>query len=220
MGSVIRPMVSYRKLAKNGPALNFAGVERDIGTIDDVYWSSREDGGNRLTRGGYDMDLYLIVKTTNIPDAVNIIVQNNGIEPENMQAGEFHKSIRIPLSVNSTTKKGHGSYRLRTIDEDDMAFKNARWYDVTGSRGFNTTYWNTTGYVMMVCVTCYTGDNSGYTPNWLTVDGVRVGGNVIDVSKGSGSIYSSFSALVPPGSQYRLNLGTSGSLAAWAELRV
>lgn len=90
------------------------------------------------------------------------------------------------------------------------------WQNLTGSRAFGTTYYNTTGKPIEVKVLCTNGSggNTGYT--------LTVGGQVVSTHESSTAAYNSgtLSAIVPPGASYLATLTTgTGTLVSWKELR-
>ena len=97
-----------------------------------------------------------------------------------------------------------------------LGFNGTYWHDVTGSRGFYVTYTNSRTYPIVVNVGTYVGLSVNYGWN-AVVGGVEVIG--IQGYSGNGSAKdSSGSFIVPPGSNYAVNLTYPGSLSFWAEL--
>lgn len=84
------------------------------------------------------------------------------------------------------------------------------WQNLTGSRAGSTTYTNSTGKPIMVCVTA-AGTPAGVI---LIVDGVTV---IQSVMGGATSGNWSASVIVPNGQTYSATI--YGSLASWVELR-
>lgn len=80
------------------------------------------------------------------------------------------------------------------------------WQIVT--RGFGTTYTNTTSAPIMVYITC-----SGSGINTITVGGVAIG----HFQANSSSVNSNASFIVPVGATY--SVSTGATLAKWSELR-
>jgi hypothetical protein len=87
------------------------------------------------------------------------------------------------------------------------------WQNLVGSRGFNSTYTNSTGKPIMVAVVCVSA-GGGFDPT-VVVQGVNVGRFGAATNNGS---YSWASFIVPPGHDYSIN-ASSASLASWTELR-
>ncbi len=87
------------------------------------------------------------------------------------------------------------------------------WQNVTGSRSFSTTYYNTTGKPISVSIvaTCTTS-----TAMTLVVGGINVstfqGGNV-------SAIPGTVNAIVPPSQAYSLSVTGVPGLVTWSELR-
>lgn len=85
------------------------------------------------------------------------------------------------------------------------------WQNVSGSRANNTNYTNTTGRPIMVSV----------WPNISTAfDGILTvdGGDIARTANTSVSATNQITAIVPPGSFYRVTF-TTGSIGTWVELR-
>jgi hypothetical protein len=90
-----------------------------------------------------------------------------------------------------------------------------KWLNVTGSRAASTTYTNSTGKPIMVCVNLSNSTKSSIN---VTIDGITFRGSSSPNTELSGN-YASF--IVPPGSTYSVanNAGTS-TVTSWAELRI
>lgn len=80
------------------------------------------------------------------------------------------------------------------------------WQDVTSSRSAGVTYTNSTGKPIQVAINANVNIGS-FVANGVTIP--------ID----DYNFYSQHFYIIPNGHTYRLNLGTSGSLLSWAELR-
>lgn len=95
---------------------------------------------------------------------------------------------------------------------------NQTWTDVSASRAYGTTYTNSTGKPILVCVQGAITSSGGYISVALTVNGLAVSGN------GGNSITPSSNftaqAIVPNGSTYSGSAGSNGSVTLnWFELR-
>lgn len=89
------------------------------------------------------------------------------------------------------------------------------WQNLTGSRALGTTYTNSTGRTIFVCVT--SNDIQGVTRSLTaTVSGVTVSGQ--QGYSPSGNIGLSLSFAVPPGQTYSV-AQVNSTLSAWSELR-
>lgn len=90
------------------------------------------------------------------------------------------------------------------------------WADYTASRALGTTYYNTTGRTIVVCLTL--GGSSAGSDGGLQVSGLSVG--LSGQAYTAGAILSTVCALVPPGAPYvaYTNLGTV-TISQWRELR-
>lgn len=197
------------------------------GTIVEVYWASDAQGLNRTTEGTFDDARYLIVKTKDIPDAVTLYLNSAELTTSDMELGILNNAITIPLLVDGSGN-GFGFYKILTTDEDEMAFRNSKWVNVSASRRIETTYTNNTGQTISVAIS--TANGREYL---LVVDDVLTGlikpgtaydpGNVEEGGgyRGDGTM----ATIVPPGSTYRVFGGMGGTSTAqqqevvWSELR-
>ena len=93
------------------------------------------------------------------------------------------------------------------------------WQDVTASRLLANTYTNSTGYPIMVSITCANAGSSGVTGFSLVVAGVTIASNFIIQQTGAGNYYTNLSAIVPNGATYNATGGISITLSKWTELR-
>lgn len=92
------------------------------------------------------------------------------------------------------------------------------WQDVSGSRAENVTYTNSTNYPIQVSITVGVQGTSqnGYK---LFVNGLQVSSMVHNTAGLNIGFVVSLTATVQPGSTYRLEPYSSGSLSSWFELR-
>jgi hypothetical protein len=89
---------------------------------------------------------------------------------------------------------------------------NQTWQNLSGSRGTDVTYTNTTGRPIQVLVTLV---NTGGA--WMYINGNLVIRQFYDVNTGAGQVgYSFVTAIIPAESTY---LVTAGGLSTWYELR-
>ena len=89
--------------------------------------------------------------------------------------------------------------------------------DVTSSRGFGSTYTNSTGKPMMVCVTggeINTSQNT--TIIQLIINGVSVAVNGVVDSNGGG--FSYVTGIVPPNGSYSVNNLNNATIDSWVEI--
>lgn len=106
----------------------------------------------------------------------------------------------VALSTNSTNAIGYGQ----------------TWQDVKASRATGTTYTNSTGRAIAVCITGSSSSNTGF---YLTVDSVVVAWSGWYGLAG-GTVNGAVFGIVPSGSTYSVTGWVSGSTnATWAELR-
>jgi hypothetical protein len=89
------------------------------------------------------------------------------------------------------------------------------WQDLVGSRSAGTTYYNTTGRPIQVCISAAVNTTGALIA--LTVNGVSVIGN----GGYATNAVCHLSAIVPPGATYVLGAsgGTVSAIAHWCELR-
>ena len=87
------------------------------------------------------------------------------------------------------------------------------WQSVTGSRVYNTTYYNTTGKPIFISVTL---SSTTAATAQLNINGIVTAGSSYSSSGGGISVWG----IIPPGASYfaYVNSGT-GSIIAWNELR-
>ena len=177
------------------------------GTIVEVYWASDAQGLNRTTEGTFDDARYLIVKTKDIPDAVTLYLNSAELTTSDMELGILNNAITIPLLVDGNGN-GFGFYKILTLDEDDMAFRNATWAEYYfPTRQLDTLYTNTTGQAIAASINIVRNADAGEGPAALYVDGLKV-------QEG----YNLFT-IVPANSTYLL-VGVFGSVnSIWYELR-
>lgn len=90
------------------------------------------------------------------------------------------------------------------------------WQDVTASRAFRTTYYNTTGRPIFVAVQDF-AVISGAVGVAITVSGTQV--TLTNVGGSGGTSYQTATAIVPPGASYSAISTNSWPLGFWKELR-
>lgn len=178
------------------------------GTIVEVYWASDAQGLNRTTTGTFDDARYLIVKTKDIPDVVTVYLNSDELSTDDLEEGVLNSAVNIPLLVDSSGN-GFGFYKILTLDEDDMAFRNATWVKYNyPTRQYGTVYTNTSGQAIAVSIEAaeYNGANQG-GPTALYVGDKKV-------QQG----YELFT-IVPAGATYRVDDVGEGEIISWHELR-
>jgi hypothetical protein len=106
-----------------------------------------------------------------------------------------------------------GSGGLALNDMGSIGYSQT-WQDVTASRAAGTTYYNTTGRPIMVCVASINA-GAGITGSWS----ITVNGTVNLVNSGDHSNRrTSGSGIIPPGAAYLVTV-SSTAVQSWAELR-
>lgn len=88
------------------------------------------------------------------------------------------------------------------------------WQDVTASRAYATTYYNTTGRPILVSVSS-TGATLAAVYVGMWINGVEIG---IGGTYGQ-SAYSNVTYIVPPGASYKVTNDYNATLFKWSELR-
>ena len=208
----IIPTGYYKKQKFQGPAViindNY-GIPTEIpaGEIIEVYWASDPAGTTRITTGNYETASYLIVKTKDIRTSVTLQLMSDEFTTAELVEGELNTTVEVPLVVDANGY-GFGFYKILTMDEDDMAFRNATWVKYTTGRVYDTVYTNTSDQAIAVSIQAaeYNGANRG-GPSALYVDDKKV-------QEG----YELFT-IVPAGATYRVVEIGEGVIVSWHELR-
>lgn len=210
MARTLKPTALYKSQRFQGPVIMVVDEELGVpigGEILEVYWASDAQGLNRTTTGTFDDTRYLIVKTKDIPDAVTVYLNSEELSTDDLEEGVLNSAVNIPLLVDGNGF-GFGFYKILTLDEDDMAFRNAKWVEYNRHSG---TYTNTTGQAIAVSISIErsSGAGEGYSAA-LYVDGLKV-------QEG----YDLFT-IVPANSTYQLRQARSNQphqVDTWHELR-
>ena len=87
------------------------------------------------------------------------------------------------------------------------------WQNFSSTRAFNTSYTNSTGRSIMICVVVVSAGGA-YDPTWV-IGGVTIGRFGAVTNNG---VYNMTTVIVPPGLTYNLT-ATSANLSNWYELR-
>ena len=178
------------------------------GTIVEVYWASDAQGLNRTTTGTFDDARYLIVKTKDIPDAVTLYLNSGELSTADLEEGVLNTAVNIPLLVDGNGN-GFGFYKILTLDEDDMAFRNATWVKYNfPTRQYGTVYTDTSGQAIAVSIKIDSydgGNNGGPTALYVGDKKVQVGFELFTI--------------VPANATYRIEEVGEGSVESWHELR-
>ncbi len=168
--------------------------------------------------GGLNLDETTLVTTTAISAAATAA---NVIYSTTARAGmpfrivgflDVTEAVAGTWAVAPTVKQGIGGQALAAMGS--LGYGQA-WQNVTASRALATTYYNTTGRVIVVS---FFGTNSILNGTAaFVVNGANVG-----ISSGAaaagGGVSGAF--IVPPGAAYSIiNFGNINTLSAWNELR-
>ena len=111
-----------------------------------------------------------------------------------------------------TTQLANTAFVKAAVAAAPMLGVGQTWQNVTGSRTTGTTYTNSTGKPIQICITTGAGVNQGVK---ITVAGLLV---VTQSSSAAAATFAaSVSAIVPPGATY--SSAITGGLSNWTELR-
>lgn len=184
--------------------------------IEEIYWSTDEAGNNRIEGANpYGDHAYLIIKTIDVEDSVELVLSANGLTQEEMGGGQLDETIKIPISKIGSTNKGIGSYLIQTLDDDEMSFRNSKYvgFVVGTERIAGTDYVNNTDYTIEVIL--MVSDVGTVKPFKVTVGDYAP----IDVRDlGDPSYDQQFTVKVPPGVKYRVD-ANGNIIRKWSELR-
>jgi hypothetical protein len=150
---------------------------------------------------------------------------STGIKAAAVRTGVAYRVVGY-VDATFTTAVGWGSLALvqgaggNAAESIGSIGYGQTWQTVTGSRALATTYYNTTGKPIQVCVTCgTTGPSTGVFT--LTVGGVVVGeSGFVNNAGSSPSVLLPITAIVPPGASYSAQQTVATlTLNRWTELR-
>ena len=181
--------------------------------IEEIYWSTDEAGNNRIEGANpYGDHAYLIIKTIDVEDSVELVLSANGLTQEEMGGGQLDETIKIPISKIGSTNKGIGSYLIQTLDDDEMSFRNSKWVEfTTAERTHSTVYTNDTDYTIFLSIFALSNAREVQVSSDNGVTWVRAG------TLGHDDDGEGVSIPVPPGHKYRVN--GSCAIRIWSELR-
>lgn len=161
-------------------------------------------GGNDLTETG-------VISTTAMSassSSINVIYSTNARTSVAYRVVGYIESTQASAGTWATapsTIQGCGGQALTAMSSLGYG---QTWQDVTASRAYGATYYNTTGKPIMVICSCST---SGVQTIVFRV-------NAADIAQYTGnSVNTVLSQIVPPGSYYSLQNGTI--IQFWSELR-
>ena len=132
------------------------------------------------------------------------------------EVGEVEKWINIGLT--KTGNIGFGSYLIRTLDEDEMSFRNTKYQNLTPSRAFNTEYSNDTNSSIVVSIMVQILDGQTNVSTNLTVEGEVASSGFVNGNIGTRMV-TTLVAVVSPGEKYKLIPGSGVTIVKWSERR-
>lgn len=174
----------------------------------------------------------------NTDSTSNVVLRSDGanvhIYPWGVPYGElkFGASVGYDISINGAISATTGNFSGTVSGADATASDNfvplgqldslipqlfSSVNDVTSSRGFGSTYTNSTGKPMMVCVTGgEINDSQNTTIIQLIINGVSVAINGVVDSNGGGVSY--VTGIVPPNGSYSVNNLNNATIDSWVEI--
>src|SRR5690606_37829563 len=138
-----------------------------------------------------------------------IYIENNVVkvrDASTAQKGVVQFANATEVANKSNISKAINPANAATIAQSTDLGVGQTWQNVTSSRSGGVTYANNTGRPIQVLI------NANLNSGSLVLGGVTIPINDSD-------FYSQPSFIVPSGSTYRVNVGTTGSILTWAELR-
>jgi hypothetical protein len=166
--------------------------------------------------GGNQLDETNLISTTTVStgaDSANVIYSTTGRSTVAYRVLGFIDITEASAGVWATAPtlvQGSGGNAMTALSSLGYG---QTWQNVTGSRSFSTTFYNTTGKPIVVSVVASCTTSTAMT---LVVGGINVstfqGGNV-------SAIPGTVQAIVPPGVAYSLTVTGVPGLSIWSELR-
>ncbi len=97
---------------------------------------------------------------------------------------------------------------------------NQTWQVVTGSRAFSTTYTNSSGRPIQVCIAVSKGAADSSASATLTISGIALAQVALSASNGVSwqNLPNTLVGIIPAGATYSL-AGTNAVISGWCELR-
>lgn len=182
----------------------------------DSYWSTKADGSDVVSNSELGDDLYYIVKTLGPANSIQLKINAPTFTGSMFEVGEVEKWINIGLT--KTGNIGFGSYLIRTLDEDEMSFRNTKYQNLTPSRAFNTEYSNDTNSSIVVSIVVQILDGVTNVNTNLTVEGEVVSSGFVNGDVGTRMV-TTLVAVVSPGEKYKLIPGSGVTIVKWSERR-
>ena len=187
----------------------------------DSYWSTKADGSDVVFDSELGVNLYFIVKTLGPANSIQLKINAPTFTGSMFEVGEVEKWINIGLT--KTGNIGFGSYLIRTLDEDEMSFRNTKYQNLTPSRAFNTEYSNDTNSSIVVSIVVQILDGTKNVSTNLTVTNLTVEGEVVSSGFVNGDVgtrmVTTLVAVVSPGEKYKLIPGSGVTIVKWSERR-
>jgi hypothetical protein len=169
--------------------------------------------------GGNNLDETTLISTTaeggaGAADSANVVYSTTARTSLPFRVVGYIESTQATAGTWATapsTIQGYGGQALAAMSSLGYG---QTWQNVTGSRAFTTTYYNTTGKPIQVSVTGTV--NSGTVSLVYTINSVAI---TAAVGNGVAGAMTAFGSLViPSGASYSVAY-SGGTLVAWNELR-
>lgn len=211
--------------AINDNASVFKGDKGDSGTIETFTVSTGAAGtAAQVTLGGTPQarEIALIVprgdkgETGNLPniyptttlDAPNVHIASDGTFKRSDDTNNA-ASRKVGTAAGNLVERGANGYPTN----NNALGVGQTWQNMTASRVKNVNYTNTTGRPIFVSLAC---SDSGSGIAYFYVDGIKVG--AINTASTS-TVDAQIGVVVPSGSTYQFEAGSSQNFDSWAELR-
>ena len=196
-----------------------------------TYVYTTEQGSFLFNMGNTDGTNNVVMRS----DGANVHIYPWGVPYGELKFGAsvgYDISINGSLSLNGSVSATTGSFSGQVSGANASASDNfvplgqldslipqlfSSVNDVTSSRGFGSTYTNSTGKPMMVCVTGGEINSSQNTTIiQLIINGVSVAVNGVVDSNGGG--FSYVTGIVPPNGSYSVNNLNNATIDSWVEI--
>lgn len=196
----------YKSVAASGPSATVQNPTTD-GT--DTYWTiAFADFGASLTQTAGDARY--TQRSNNLSDVSNTATARTNL---GVVAASTTTQGLVELSTNAEAQTASSS--TLAVTPSDLGATvigiNQTWQNVTASRVAGTTYTNTTGRPIMVCVGT---SGAGFSGIEVSVNGLPVIGSTTDSYTGTDR--SSVSVVIPNANTYSI---TADGTITWLELR-
>lgn len=160
----------------------------------------------------YGSNLKIPVLTVNSKGLITVVSEQTIPSASPTQAGV----MKLNNTLTSTRTDEAATAAQAKVLNDQAFGVGQTWQDVTSSRVKNTTYTNTSGKAIQVCISLPDANNANPTVT-INVNGT----NIIQQNYDSGSFFGStnLTFVVPNNQTYSVNTTNGGNIGLWAELR-